>query len=90
MRRRERQARIADMIWQQGEMSVDALAQAFEVSAETIRRDLAGLASDGVLQKVHGGARRSNSEGQIRVGTEASFCASCVVTSRQKFPQNFQ
>jgi DeoR family glycerol-3-phosphate regulon repressor len=58
MRRRERQARIADMIWQQGEMSVDALAQAFEVSAETIRRDLAGLASDGVLQKVHGGARR--------------------------------
>ena len=40
---------------------------------------------------VYGGARLSSSDGQIRDGTEASFCASCVVTSQEeKFPQNFQ
>lgn len=48
-------------------MSVDALALEFEVSAETIRRDLGQLAGNGVLQKVHGGARR------LRLNAEGSF-----------------
>jgi DeoR/GlpR family transcriptional regulator of sugar metabolism len=39
----------------------------FEVSAETIRRDLAQLATSGGLQKVHGGARR------LRLHADASF-----------------
>lgn len=38
-------------------MSVDALAEEFDVSLETIRRDLGKLAQTGVLQKVHGGAK---------------------------------
>lgn len=64
---RQRQARIAEIIWQEGQMSVDALAQRFAVSVETIRRDLGQLAEGGMLQKVHGGAKRP------RLHAEASF-----------------
>ncbi len=67
MKPRDRQALIAEIIWQRGEMSVDALAQHFDVSAETIRRDLSQLAESGTLRKVHGGARRP------RLHAEGSF-----------------
>lgn len=63
----QRQARIAEIIWRQGSMSVESLATTFDVSVETIRRDLAQLAEGGVLQKVHGGARR------LRLHAEGSF-----------------
>ncbi len=56
---KERQQRIRDVIAETGEMSVEALARQFDVSAETIRRDLGRLAQSGALQKVHGGARRN-------------------------------
>ena len=46
------------MIRTEGEMSVEVLAQRFDVSAETIRRDLGLLAERGRVNKVHGGARR--------------------------------
>jgi DeoR/GlpR family transcriptional regulator of sugar metabolism len=67
MRPRDRQAKIAEIIFEEGEKSVDALATAFRVSVETIRRDLVHLAGTGVLQKVHGGARR------LRLHVEGSF-----------------
>ncbi len=66
MRPEERQKRIRDLIGRSGENRVDGLAAAFGVSAETIRRDLARLARDGVIQKVHGGAR------PLRLFAEAS------------------
>ena len=47
-----------NVVAETGEVTVDALALRFDVSAETIRRDLAQLAETGALQKVHGGARR--------------------------------
>jgi DeoR family glycerol-3-phosphate regulon repressor len=50
-----------------GEVSVEALAEAFGISVETVRRDLSDLASTGALHKVRGGARR------IRLGIEGSF-----------------
>jgi DeoR family glycerol-3-phosphate regulon repressor len=59
MKPKHRQAHIAELVSQRGEASVDALAQQFGVSAATIRRDLSQLAEGGVIQKVHGGARRS-------------------------------
>ncbi|WP_181701642.1 DeoR/GlpR family DNA-binding transcription regulator [Chthonobacter albigriseus] len=67
MRPRQRQARIAEIIWHKGQMSVDALAHTFDVSVETIRRDLGQLAEGGLLQKVHGGAKR------LRLHAEGSF-----------------
>ena len=47
---------IAARILREGRMGVEALAAAFAVSAETVRRDLTALAEAGRCRKVHGGA----------------------------------
>lgn len=52
----ERQQRIAAAVQSQGGVEVAALAQAFGVSADTVRRDLRQLEAAGVLLKAHGGA----------------------------------
>lgn len=67
MKPKDRQAIILEIVATDGEASVDALAARFDVSAETIRRDLRDLASTGALYKVQGGARR------IRLSSENSF-----------------
>ena len=49
--------------------SAEALARQFDVSVETIRRDLRALHSDGLLERVYGGATRPSgrsSEGSFR------------------------
>lgn len=53
---RERQRAIAATIRGSGPVSVEQLAHAFGVSAETIRRDLAALDRAGLVEKTHGGA----------------------------------
>jgi DeoR family glycerol-3-phosphate regulon repressor len=58
MKPHERQPQIEAIIRSEGEVTVETLAQRFDVSAETIRRDLGMLAELGRVQKVHGGARR--------------------------------
>ncbi|MCY6381921.1 DeoR/GlpR family DNA-binding transcription regulator [Hoeflea prorocentri] len=58
---------ILDTVNRHGRVSVEQLATLFDVSAETIRRDLTFLNGAGRLQKVHGGAKRA------RLFTEASF-----------------
>ena len=58
MKPHERQPQIEALIRREGEVSVEMLAQRFDVSTETIRRDLGILAERGRIQKVHGGARR--------------------------------
>lgn len=58
MKPHERQPQIEAIIRREGEMSVEMLAERFDVSSETIRRDLGTLAERGRVQKVHGGARR--------------------------------
>lgn len=58
MKPHERQSQIEAIIRREGEASVEALSQRFEVSPETVRRDLGQLAERGRVQKVHGGARR--------------------------------
>lgn len=76
MKPHERQLQIDEMIRREGEVSVDELAMRFDVSTETIRRDLSLLAEDGRVQKVHGGARRPRliAEGSFseRLGTAAT------------------
>lgn len=67
MKPRQRQAQIAEIIGQEGLASVEVLASRFDVSSETIRRDLTQLAEKGVIRKVHGGARR------LRLHSEGSF-----------------
>lgn len=51
-----RSAEILELARTEGKVYVDQLAQHFDVSTQTIRRDLAELADTGKLERVHGGA----------------------------------
>ncbi len=50
------QARIIDLARLQGRVGVEALADDFGVTPQTIRRDLNDLCQRGLLSRVHGGA----------------------------------
>lgn len=62
----ERRQHIVAMIERQGKVLATELAQRFETSEDTIRRDLRELDAAGLLRRVHGGAMR-------RTRAEASF-----------------
>jgi DeoR/GlpR family transcriptional regulator of sugar metabolism len=51
-----RKAELAAYVAETGEVTVARLAEHFDVSADTIRRDLDQLDSEGVLVRTHGGA----------------------------------
>lgn len=60
MLQHQRRIEIVRRLRAQGTTAVNDLASALDVSASTIRRDLADLGSDGTLQRVHGGAHVSD------------------------------
>lgn len=62
----ERRQHIIDTVQQQGKVLAAELAQRFNTSEDTIRRDLRELDAAGLLRRVHGGAMR-------RGGAEPSF-----------------
>ncbi len=51
----ERQQAIARLVAQQGRISVTELAQQYDVTTETVRRDLSSLERLGLVRRVHGG-----------------------------------
>lgn len=52
----ERQQAIASLVVSRGRASVTELAQAYDVTTETVRRDLTALERAGMVRRVHGGA----------------------------------
>ncbi len=52
----ERKAEIIALIGQRGSIDVNMLAERFQTSRETIRRDLGDLERKGALKRTHGGA----------------------------------
>ncbi|WGD37756.1 DeoR/GlpR family DNA-binding transcription regulator [Lysinibacter sp. HNR] len=52
----ERQSRIAEMVTANGRVTVTELAARFDITAETVRRDLDVLEAARQLRRVHGGA----------------------------------
>lgn len=52
----DRQSKIENIIRQHNLVTVNELAKLFNISRETIRRDLSELAQNGKVQKFHGGA----------------------------------
>jgi DeoR family fructose operon transcriptional repressor len=52
----ERQEAIAALVISRGRASVAELAQTYDVTTETVRRDLAALDRAGIVRRVHGGA----------------------------------
>jgi DeoR family glycerol-3-phosphate regulon repressor len=51
-----RQVEIVDVIRREGKITVESLAEQFDVTLQTIRRDLSELAEAGKIERVHGGA----------------------------------
>ncbi|MBZ4645924.1 MAG: hypothetical protein PWR27_2227 [Petroclostridium sp.] len=51
-----RQERILKLLHEKGFVKVSDLSKMFDVSEETIRRDMEKLENQGLLQKIHGGA----------------------------------
>jgi len=56
MQREERHASIVKLVGQRGFMSIDALAQHFNVTPQTIRRDINELSDQDLVSRYHGGA----------------------------------
>ncbi|ANT62467.1 DeoR family transcriptional regulator [Salipiger sp. CCB-MM3] len=56
----ERQSKILEYLSQEGKVETNRLAEVFDVSRETIRRDLLDLDQRGTLVRVHGGAVTSD------------------------------
>lgn len=52
----DRQNQILQLLSRQGRLSVADIVETFSISVATARRDLETLASEGKLQRVHGGA----------------------------------
>ena len=51
-----RQREILDLARKDGKVTVEGLAEHYDVTVQTIRRDLAELTDSGQLERVHGGA----------------------------------
>jgi 3-phosphoglycerate kinase len=64
MKTDERHRLIAGILRQQAEVTVEELMLACDASGPTIRRDLETLAGNGVLRRIHGGARSLIGQGQ--------------------------
>ncbi len=52
----QRQAQILELVRQQGFMSIEALAEHFPVTPQTVRRDINQLCDQDLLRRYHGGA----------------------------------
>ncbi len=84
-----RQSEILEILRAEGRVAVDDLAQRFDVTLQTIRRDLSEMADAGFLDRVHGGAiarkgvaniayearRRMNEEAKAAI---ARACAAAI------------
>ena len=61
----ERQAHIAEMLHQADIIRVEDLSRHFQVTTQTIRRDLNLLCERGLARRVHGGVQRMNTSGNV-------------------------
>ncbi len=61
---------ILESIRKEGSARVSELAERFDVSEMTVRRDLALLAEQNLIDKVHGGATRTGGSSAVEPGFE--------------------
>ncbi len=78
----ERQQEIGLLAKQHGRVSVSDLAERFDVTTETIRRDLDALAAIGLLSRVHGGAVPADKVRLIESGVQFREGAAAVQKNR--------
>jgi len=61
----ERQAQIADLVREEGFLHVDNLANRYNVTTQTIRRDLKIICDCGLGRRRHGGVERISGSGNL-------------------------
>ncbi|WP_319522671.1 DeoR/GlpR family transcriptional regulator [uncultured Desulfosarcina sp.] len=71
---RKRHARIRKMVQAQGFVTIDALAGAFAVTPQTIRRDINTLSEKGLLCRYHGGAAVLTSTENVAYNERKVLC----------------
>jgi DeoR family fructose operon transcriptional repressor len=64
----ERQQAIAGLVARRGRLSVAELAQRYDVTTETVRRDLSSLERAGLVRRVHGGVVPANALSVLESG----------------------
>ncbi|MFC4786661.1 DeoR/GlpR family DNA-binding transcription regulator [Nocardioides sp. MAHUQ-72] len=64
----ERQQAMAQLVAERGRLSVAVLAEEYDVTTETVRRDLSTLERMGLVRRVHGGAVPAHSLAVIESG----------------------
>lgn len=70
-----RRTAIVSLVAQSGYMSIEQLAQHFDVTPQTIRRDINELAEAGALLRHHGGAARSSTTENIDYTSRQNLAA---------------
>jgi Transcriptional regulators of sugar metabolism len=60
--KRKRQNKIIEMVKENNYIQISELAEVFNVTTMTLRRDFEELAQEGKLQRIHGGARIQNDQ----------------------------
>ena len=65
----ERQAEIAELVRENGFLTVDVLSERFDVTTQTIRRDLNALCDHGMARRRHGGIERPDNIGNLAYGS---------------------
>jgi len=68
-----RQSKIVDLVRGQGFVSIEALAQNFMVTPQTIRRDINELSKEGLVRRHHGGAGLPSSVENVEYTTRKMF-----------------
>ena len=66
----DRQREILELTETQGFVTIDQLSTLFQVSAQTVRRDIIALDQSGLLQRFHGGAGSMPANEALRLGHE--------------------
>ena len=81
-----RRAAIRDHIEKRGQATIEELAQKFNSSTETVRRDLKTLADSGQIRKIHGGACRLDvsEEGPFEARMARNALAKQVVAEKTR------
>ena len=65
MKFNDRQEEILKSLHQLGSVEVEALAQRWSVTTQTVRRDLAEICETGLAMRTHGGAKRINTKSVV-------------------------
>jgi DeoR family glycerol-3-phosphate regulon repressor len=71
---RERQSQIRRVVQANGYVTIDNLAQGFNVTPQTIRRDINMLSEEGLIQRYHGGAGMAPSTENVAYTMRKVLC----------------